>query len=122
MPSERSRCYHGVTFLESHMSNTTSLKLPDALKTRIAQVAALEGNTAHALMVDTLQEAMEDALARQQLYADGEASYQETLNTNAVFGAADVKAYVLARLQGDKPARPQARPLNGAKPMVAPHG
>lgn len=54
------------------MSNTTSLKLPDALKTRIAQVAAFEGKTAHALMVDTLQEAMENALA--QWYADGEAS------------------------------------------------
>ena len=40
------------------MSSTTSLKLPDALKTRIAQVAALEDKTAHALVVDTLQEAM----------------------------------------------------------------
>ena len=104
------------------MSNTTSLKLPDALKTRIAQVAALEGKTAHALMVDTLQEAMENALARQQWYADGQASYQETLSTNAVFGAADVKAYVLARLQGDKPDRPQAQPLDGAKPMAPPRG
>ena len=104
------------------MSSTTSLKLPDALKTRIAQVAAFEGKTAHALMVETLQEAMEHALARQRLYADGEASYHETLGTNAVFGAADVKAYVLARLQGGKPGRPQARPLDGAKPMAPPHG
>jgi len=104
------------------MSSTTSLKLPDALKTRIAQVAAFEGKTAHALMVDTLQEAMEHALARQRLYADGEASYQETLGTNAVFGAADVKAYVLARLQGGKPGRPRAHPLDGAKPMAPPHG
>jgi predicted transcriptional regulator len=103
------------------MSSTTSLKLPDALKTRISQVAALEGKTAHALMVDTLQEAMEDALARQQLYADGRASYQETLGTNAVFGAADVKAYVLTRLQGGKPDRPPAQPLDGAKPMAPPH-
>lgn len=102
------------------MSNTTSLKLPDALKTRIAQVAAFEGKTAHALMVDTLQEAMENALA--QWYADGEASYQETLGTNAVFGAADVKAYVVARLQGDKPDQPKAQPLDGAKPMAPPHG
>ena len=104
------------------MSNTTSLKLPDALKTRIAQVAALEGKTAHALMVDTLHEAMENALARQQWYADGQASYQETLGTNAVFGAADVKAYVVARLQGDKPDQPKAQPLDGAKPMAPPRG
>lgn len=104
------------------MSSTTSLKLPDALKIRIAQVAAWEGKTAHALMVDTLQEAMEDALARQQFYADGQASQQEALNTNAVFGAADVKAYVLARLQGGKPNRPQAQPLDGTKAMAPPHG
>ena len=67
------------------MPSTTSLKLPDALKTTIAKVAAFEGKTSHALMVDTLQSAMEDALARQQFYADGDASYQDALRTNAVF-------------------------------------
>ena len=70
----------------------------------------------HMLVVHTLQKkSMKDALARQQLYADGQAAYQETLSTNAVFGAADVKAYVLTRLQGGKPNRPQARHLDGAK-------
>lgn len=103
------------------MSATTSLKLPDALKATIAKVAAFEGKTAHALMVDTLQAAMEDALARQQFYADGEAAYQDTLRTNAVFGAADVKAYVTAHAAGGKPGRPQARPLDAAKPMTAAH-
>ena len=48
------------------MTVTTSLKLPDALKATIAQVAALEGKSAHALMVDALQTAMDDALARAQ--------------------------------------------------------
>ena len=98
------------------MSATTSLKLPDDLKTTIAKVAAFEGKTAHALMVDTLQAAMEDALARQQFYADGEASYQDTLRTNAVFGGADVKAYVLARARGGKPGRPQVQRLDASKP------
>lgn len=107
------------------MSTTTSLKLPDALKTTIAKVAAFEGKTAHALMVDTLQAAMDDALVRQQFYADGEAAYQDTLRSNTVFGGADVKAHVLARLKagsaGDKPGRPQAQPLDATKPMTAPH-
>ena len=101
------------------MPATTSLKLPDALKTTIAKVAAFEGKTAHALMVDTLQDAMEDALVRQQFYTEGEASYQDALRSNAVFGGADVKAYVLARVKGGKPGRPKALPLNAAKPMTA---
>ena len=103
------------------MSATTSLKLPDALKATIAKVAAFEGKTAHALMVDTLQAAMEDALVRQQFYADGEASYQSTVRSNAVFGGADVKAYVMARLKGGKPGRPQALPLDAAQPMIPAH-
>lgn len=115
-------CYHGGTYWESSMSATTSLKLPDALKATIAKVAAFEGKTAHALMVDTLQEAMEDALVRQQFYADGEVSYQDTVRSNAVFDGADVKAYVLARVAGGKPGRPLARPLDAAKPMTPSHG
>lgn len=103
------------------MPATTSLKLSDTLKNTIAKVAAFEGKTAHALMVDTLQAAMEDALARHQFYADGEASYQHTLRTNAVFGGVDVKAYVLARVAGGKPDRPQPLPLDAAKSMSPAH-
>jgi predicted transcriptional regulator len=104
------------------MPATTSLKLPDALKATIAKVAAFEGKTSHALMVDTLQSAMEDALARQQFYADGEASYQDTVRSNAVYGAADVKAYALARAAGGKPRRPKAAPLDAAKPLTPARG
>lgn len=100
------------------MLATTSLKLPDALKTAIAKVAAFEGKTAHALMVETLQGAMEDALQRQQFYADGEAAYQDTLRSNAVFGASDVKAYISARAAGRKLIRPLPLPLDTTKPLA----
>jgi len=103
------------------MPATTSIKLPDTLKATIAKVAAFEGKTAHALMVDTLQAAMDDALVRQQFYADGEVAYRDTMRTNAVFGSADVKAYVMARVSGGKPVRPQPQPLDASKPMTPTH-
>ncbi|MCX7242127.1 MAG: hypothetical protein NTU86_17015 [Burkholderiales bacterium] len=102
------------------MPVTTSLKLPDALKATIAKVAALEGKTAHAVMVDTLQTAMDDALARQQFYAEGEASYRDALRTNSVFSGADVKAYVTARAAGGKPDRPQALIRQLTPPLQSP--
>ena len=105
--------------LKSLMSATTSLKLPDALKATIAKGAAFEGKTAHTLMLDTLQASMADALMRQQFYGDGETSYSATMRTNAVFGGADVKAYVLARVAGGKPSRPQAQRLDAVKPTLA---
>jgi predicted transcriptional regulator len=108
------------------MSATTSLKLSDALKSTIVKVAAFEGKSAHALMVDTLQAAMDDALLRQQFYAAGEASYQDSLRSNAVFSAAEVKAYVMARVKsgpsGSNTGRPQARPLDTAQPMTSAYG
>lgn len=103
------------------MPATTSLKLPDALKATIAKVAAFEGKTAHAVMVDTLQSAMDDALVRQQFYADGEASYQDTLRSNAVYGSADVRAHITARVSGansaSKSTKPKTRVLDAIKPM-----
>jgi hypothetical protein len=72
------------------MRSIRSLKLPDACKTAIAKVTAFDRKTAHALMVDTLQSASDDALARQQFYGDGEALYQQALQTNAVFSRSDV--------------------------------
>lgn len=103
------------------MPPTTSLKLPGALKAMIAKVAAFEGKTSHALMVDTLQTAMDDALARQQFYADGETAYQDTLRTNMVFRGPDVKAHVMARVASGKPTKPKAVPLDTAKPMTMAH-
>lgn len=103
------------------MSAPTSLKLSDTLKAIIAKVAAFEGKTAHALRVDTLPSAMEDALVRQQFYAEGEASYQAALVTNTVHGASDVKAYVLARAAGAQPCRPSAQAVDTAKPMTPAH-
>ena len=100
------------------MPSTTSLKLSDDLKAAIAQVAAIEGKTSHALMVETLQSAMDDAMARQQFYADAEAAYTDTLRTNKVYRATDVKAYVMTRIQGGKPVRPDPVPLKPAEPMA----
>ena len=104
------------------MPVTTSLKLSEALKARIAQVAAFEGKTAHAVMVETLQSAMDDALARQQFYAEGEAAYQHTLQSNTVFDGQAVHAYALARAAGRTPRRPKAMPLDASKPMKPAHG
>ena len=102
------------------MTTTTSIKLPDALKATIAKVAQMEGKSAHALMVETLQTAMDDALARQQLYADGASAYEDTLRTNAVYRADDVHAYLKACVAGGNPARPKAVALDPRKPIRRP--
>jgi hypothetical protein len=41
-------------------------------------------------------------------YLAGEASYQDALQSNIVFAQAEVKEYLLARVAGSNPTRPQA--------------
>ncbi len=100
------------------MPSTTSLKLTDALKASIARVAALEGKTAHALMVETLQSAMDEATQRQQFYADGEAAYQEAVRTNRVYSGQAVSRYISERVRGRAAIRPQPVPLDSSKPIT----
>lgn len=91
------------------MASTTTLKLPDALKERIAPLAEREGKTAHAWMVEALEAQAELAEKRRSLYADAEAAWQEVQETGQSYRAEDVHAYVLARAAG-KPAR-RPRPV-----------
>lgn len=93
------------------MASTTSLKLNDELKQKINRIALVEGKTAHALMVETLERGIEQALLQQQFYADGESALQETVQTNKAYRVDDVKAYVMARISGEPLKKPKPVPF-----------
>jgi predicted transcriptional regulator len=88
------------------MTTTTSLKLPDALKEQIAQTAAREGKTAHALMVDALQTAMNEASLMHAFHDSALAAYEETVRINKVYRGQDLEAYYLAKMRGDTAKKP----------------
>jgi predicted transcriptional regulator len=98
------------------MTATTSLKLPDALKEQIAQTAARQGKTAHALMVDALQTAMNEASMMRAFHDSALAAYEETVRINKVYRGEDIEAYYLAKMRGEpvkKPPMVQWRPERG---------
>ena len=85
---------------------TTSLKLPDALKEQIAQTAAREGKSAHALMIDALQTAMNEASLMHAFHDSALAAYEETVRINKVFRGEDIEAYYLAKMHGETAKKP----------------
>jgi predicted transcriptional regulator len=99
------------------MTATTSLKLPDALKEQIAQIAAREGKTAHALMVETLQAAMDDARMREEFSLDAEKAHQDMLRTNISYSAEEMFTWMRARARGDKTLRPKPQAYDPSRPM-----
>lgn len=105
------------------MTTTTSLKLPDALKEQIAQTAAREGKTAHALMIDALQTAMNEASLMHAFHDSALAAYEETVRINKVFRGEDIEAYYLAKMHGEtakKPPRVQWQSGRDAAATITP--
>jgi predicted DNA-binding protein len=88
------------------MTATTSLKLPDALKEQIAQAAAREGKTAHALMIEALQTAMNEASLMRAFHDGALAAYEETVRINKVYKGEDIEAYYLAKMRGETAKKP----------------
>lgn len=89
------------------MAATTTLKLPDKLKTRIARLARQTGRSAHSLMV----EALEREVAREERMRD---FVREALAADlaveegaAVYSAEKVHAWMERLARNPKAARPK---------------
>ncbi len=88
-------------------TSTTTLKLPVALKARIARLAKTSGRAPHAVMVAALeQQVLRDermaAFVQEALDAD-----REIDEGAEVSGAGDVHAWLQRLAAGAKPARPK---------------
>jgi len=103
------------------MASTTTLKLPEELKTRIAPLAKSAAKTPHAWMVEALETQAKLAEIRQSFINDALASAAEVDAGGPLYAMQDVHAYILARAAG-KPAKrpkPVARPAAKSKPRTA---
>ena len=87
--------------------SSTTLKLSDDLKKRIAPLAESAGKTPHAWMVDALETQATLAERRRTFVADARAAEKEVEKHGLVNRAADVHRYVLARVAGKKARRPR---------------
>lgn len=88
----------------------TTIKLPDELKRRIADVVADSGTSVHAFMLDAIEQQTRLAELRKQFVADARAAEVEALDSGVAFSAADVHAYVRGLAAGSRVARPKAKP------------
>ena len=86
------------------MAATTTLKLPEELKARIASAAQASGKSAHAFMVEALEAQARLAEMRQSFINDALASAAEVDAGGALYAMEDVQEYILARTAG-KPAK-----------------
>lgn len=91
--------------------STTTIRLPDDLKARIAAAAKLEGTTAHGFILEAIAEKTEQAERRADFDAVAEGRYASVVATGKTIPWQEMRGYLEARVAGKATKRPVARKL-----------
>jgi predicted transcriptional regulator len=97
--------------VEQLAMTTTTIRLPDELKARVAEAARRAGTTAHAFIL----EAIAEKTAQQELRADFDALAEERYSGIVASGNTipwqEMRRYLAARMAGETASQPVARKL-----------
>lgn len=90
---------------------TTTIRLDDDLKSRVAAAAEREGKTAHAFILDAIAQTVEQAELDEAFQRVAEGRWKKVLDTGKTVAWDDAKAYLKARALGESARKPTARKL-----------
>lgn len=90
---------------------TTTIRLPEDLKTKVAAAAARAGTTAHAFILDAIAEKAANEELRAEFDAQVEERYANVVATGLTIPWCDMRAYLEKRVAGKPAKRPTARKL-----------
>ena len=93
----------------SECMSTTTIRLSDELKSRIARAAADAGTTAHAFILEAIAEKTEMMERRAGFHAQAEERMAKLAASGKAVAWDDMRRYLRARATGKKLARPKAR-------------
>ena len=86
---------------------TLSVKLAEETKARLNQLAANQGVTSHALMVNAIESALSAAEKHSAFVADALRSRKQTIASGQVLDGAAFTDYLKAKARGLKVTRPK---------------
>lgn len=90
---------------------TTTIRLPEDLKTRVASAAKHAGTTAHAFILEAIAEKTAQEERRTDFDAEAEARYARIVASGKTIPWKEMRHYLEARIAGKAVKRPSARKL-----------
>lgn len=87
----------------------TSLKLSEELKQRVAALVAGRDKSAHAFMVEAIEQAAQREELRRRFGVEAAEAEQETEATGKAYDAAEVFDHLEARARGESTRRPRPK-------------
>lgn len=91
--------------------STTTIRMPQDLKARVAEAAALTGQTPHSFILDAIAEKAADVERRSKFAALADERLAQVAETGMTVAWEDVRRYLVDRVDGKKPRRPVGRKL-----------
>ena len=91
---------------------TVSVKLADAVKARIDDAASHRGVTAHAFMVEAIEQSVQREEWHRSFVEDALKARAAVVRSGKVYDGDEVAAYLRAKLTGKPAVRPAARKLS----------
>jgi predicted transcriptional regulator len=89
--------------------STTTIRIDEDLKARVASAAERAGKSAHAFIVEAIEQTVDQAEADDDFHRLADARWAKVLATGETVAWDDAKAYLEARARGERPDRPKAR-------------
>jgi predicted transcriptional regulator len=91
--------------------STTTIRLEDELKARVAAAAERAGTTAHAFMLEAIAHTVEEAELEEEFHHLADERWAKVLETGKTVPWDEAKAYLEAKARGQHPRKPTARKL-----------
>lgn len=89
--------------------STTTIRLPEALKARIAKAAEAAGTTSHGFILEAIAEKAEQAERRADFHAQADQRWAEFLDTGQSIPWEEARRYLVDCIHGNTSPRPVAR-------------
>jgi predicted transcriptional regulator len=90
---------------------TTTIRIDDDLKARVAAAAERSGKTAHAFILDAIAQTVEQAELDEAFHRVADERWAKVLATGKTVPWNDARAYLEARARGERARKPAARKL-----------
>lgn len=93
--------------------STTTIRLSDELKARIAAAAERTGKSTHSLILEAISEKADLEERRLEISDQAEARMEKIVATGKTVAWSDMRRYLEARAAGKPSARPKATKMRG---------
>ena len=88
---------------------TTTIRIEEQLKARVAAAAERAGKTTHAFILDAIAQTVEQAELDEAFHRVADARWAKVLATGKTLKWDDAKTWLEARSRGERPRKPMAR-------------